>query len=264
MTLSWSADEYARFERERTRPVRDLLAAVSRETAARVVDVGCGPGNSTRELINRFPTADVYAFDSAEAMCREARRRLPGVRIDRRSVESWLADPSPPAWMPDVILSNAVLQWVPDHARLLPALVGRLSEGGTLAIQMPDNLQEPTHVLMEKVGAHTRWAERLACARDARTRIQSPDWYATLLRPLCLSTDIWRTTYYHPLAGGVAAIVDWMKGTGLKPFLDPLAVSEREAFCDEYARELEAVFQPGGDGSVLLPFPRLFLVANAR
>jgi trans-aconitate 2-methyltransferase len=256
LAVSWSAKQYVIFEDERTRPVRDLLSALPAIEARSAMDLGCGPGNSTGLLAARFPNAAVRGLDSSPDMIATARRRLPRVQFAVGGIEGW-NDAGPF----DVILANAVLHWIPDHSTLLPALVARLASGGGLAIQMPDNLDAPTHRLMREVAAEGPWAPMLAAAAATRTPIASADGYYELLRPLCSRVDIWRTTYYHPLAGGAAAIVEWFKGSGLVPFLEPLDAPLRAAYLERYTAAVARAYPPLPDGSVLLPFPRLFMVA---
>lgn len=253
----WSSRQYLMFERERTRPVRDLLAAVPAETARRVVDLGCGPGNSTEVLAARFPGAEVSGLDSSADMIAAARKRLPQVHFEIADLRDW---PAPGPY--DVILSNAVFQWVPGHGTLFPALAGKLAEGGSLAIQMPDTLQEPSHRLMRELAAQAPWADKLAAVSGARDGLRSAQWYYELLRPHCARVDIWRTTYYHVLPGGPPAIVEWFKGSALRPFLDALDSDEQQAYLARYTELVAQVHPPVSDGSVLLPFPRLFIVAT--
>jgi trans-aconitate 2-methyltransferase len=253
----WSSRQYLMFENERTRPVRDLLAAVPAEAARLVVDLGCGPGNSTEVLAARFPGADVAGLDSSADMIAAARKRLPQVRFEIADIRAW---PAPGPF--DVILSNAVFQWVPGHETLFPALADKLSEGGSLAIQMPDTLQEPSHRLMREVAAQAPWADKLAPVAQARGALQTVQWYYELLRPHCARVDIWRTTYYHVLPDGPAAIVEWFKGSALRPFLDGLDGGERQAYLERYTELVAQAHPPMSDGSVLLPFPRLFIVAT--
>lgn len=252
--MDWSAAQYRKFEAERTRPCAELLARVSTEPVARAIDLGCGPGNSTELLAARWPGAEVTGLDSSPDMIRTARERLPELRFEMADLARW-DDPGP--W--DVILANAVLQWVPDHERLFPALVSRLAPGGTLAVQMPDNLDEPSHRLMRETAASGPWAERLAGAGTARTPRHGAEWYARLLHGRA-ELDLWRTTYYHPLAGA-AGVVEWLKATGLRPFLAPLAEPERKDFLARYQEAVAEAYPALPDGTVLLPFPRLFLVA---
>jgi trans-aconitate 2-methyltransferase len=253
----WSSRQYLMFERERTRPVRDLLGAVPAETARRVVDLGCGPGNSTEVLAARFPRADVSGLDSSADMIAAARKRLPQVHFEIADIRAW-----PAAGPFDVILSNAVFQWVPGHETLFPALAGKLSERGSLAIQMPDTLGEPSHRLMRELAAQAPWADKLAPVSGARDGLRPAQWYYELLRPHCARVDIWRTTYYHVLSGGPPAIVEWFKGSALRPFLDALDSDEQQAYLARYTELVAQAHPPASDGSVLLPFPRLFIVAT--
>jgi trans-aconitate 2-methyltransferase len=254
--VTWSAKQYTAFEDERTRPVRDLLAAVPAMEARSVMDLGCGPGNSTEVLAARFPGAAVQGLDSSSDMIAAARKRLPQVQFVIGGVEEW-QDTGPF----DVILANAVMQWVPDHARVLPALVSKLSRGGALAVQMPDNLDVPAHQLMRETAAAGPWAPLLAAAAASRTAIGSASTYFEMLRTVCSVVDVWRTTYHHPLAGGAAAIVEWFKGSGLRPYLEPLDAASRTAFLERYTAAVARAYPALPDGTVLLPFPRLFVVA---
>ncbi|WP_372084121.1 trans-aconitate 2-methyltransferase [Tistrella mobilis] len=253
--MTWSPARYLTFEAERTRPVVDLLAHVPTDPVRSAVDLGCGPGNSTEVLIHRFPGARVTALDSSPEMVAAARARLPDIQIAQDDVSRWQA--TGPF---DVILSNAVLQWVPGHDVLLPALVERLAPGGSLAVQMPDNMAEPSHVLMRETAAEGPWADRLAGA--ARAPLPPPAWYYQLLRNLASRVDIWRTTYIHVLPGGPDAVVEWVKATGLRPFLDPLSPGERDDFLNRYRAKIAAAYPALADGTVLLPFPRLFMIAT--
>jgi trans-aconitate 2-methyltransferase len=256
--MSWSARQYVVFEDERTRPVRDLLAAVPGSGEVRsAVDLGCGPGNSTEVLAARFPGATVTGLDSSADMIEAARKRLPALRFEQAAIESW-DEPGPFG----AILANAVLQWVPDHASLLPRLIGRLTPGGSLAVQMPDNLDEPAHRLMREVAADGWWDGKLAAAAGTRTTIEGALWYYGLLRPHCARVEVWRTIYHHPLAGGADAVVEWFKGSGLRPFLAPLDAAEQAAYLDCYRAAVANAYPSLSDGTVLLPFPRLFIVAT--
>jgi trans-aconitate 2-methyltransferase len=254
--MSWSAKQYAAFEDERTRPVRDLLAAVPDGYGGRAVDLGCGPGNSTEVLSTKLPAARVNGVDSSPDMIEAARKRLPRLEFAVEDIGAW-RDPGPF----DVILANAVLHWLPDHANLFPALLAKLESGGALAVQMPDNLCEPTHRLMRETAMNGPWAQKLRSAAETRTTLNDAAWYFDVLRPGAARVDIWRTTYHHQLAGGVGAVVEWFKGSGLRPFLDPLTASERSAYLERYTSAIAAFFPERADGSVLLPFPRLFVVA---
>jgi len=255
--MSWSAKQYVAFEDERTRPARDLLAAIPTAQARAVVDIGCGPGNSTELLVQRFPEATVSGLDSSADMIAAARKRLPDVQFEVAEIDKW-ANAGPF----DVIFANAVLQWVPDHASLLPALASRLSGGGSLAIQMPDNLNEPSHRLMREVAANGPWASKLAGAAGQRTDMANASEFFAMLRPDCARVDVWRTTYHHQLPGGAAGVVEWFKGSGLIPFLSPLTEEEQAQYLQRYLAQVAKAYPALADGSVLLPFPRLFIVAT--
>ena len=255
--MSWSAQQYVAFEDERTRPARDLLAAIPTIDARSVVDIGCGPGNSTELLVQRFAGAAVRGIDSSADMIDAARKRLPGVRFDTSDIGAW-NEPGPF----DVIFANAVLQWLPEHATLLPALVDKLTVGGSLAIQMPDNLEQPPHRMMREVAANGPWADKLAPVAGQRTTLDDANTYYQMLCTCSARVDVWRTTYHHPLAGGPAAVVEWFKGSGLRPFLQPLNEVEQTQFLAQYLEAIEPYFPVLADGSVLLPFPRLFIVAT--
>lgn len=255
--MTWSPQQYAAFEDERTRPSRHLVAAIPGTPAGRMCDLGCGPGNSTEVLAARFPGAAIEGVDSSPEMAAAARIRLPGVRFTVADILTW--DAAGPF---GVLLANAVLQWLPGHAALLPRLAGRLAPGGSLAVQMPDNLDEPAHVLMREVAARGPWASKLASASKARAALGTPAWYYGVLRPGCRRVDVWRTTYYHVLPGGPDAVVKWFKGSGLRPFLAPLDAAEQATFLADYREGVAAAYPALPDGPVLLPFPRLFMVGT--
>lgn len=258
MTTSpdWSADRYLQFEAERTRPARDLVAQIPVGAVRSAVDLGCGPGNSTAVLLERFPDAAVLGIDNSPDMLARARQRLPGVRFEAADIASW-ADPGPF----DLLLANAALQWVPDHEQLFPALLHRLAPGGCLAVQMPDNLDEPSHRLMRDVAAEPPFREVLAEAAGSRVPRHPADWYWRLLRRAgARRVDVWRTTYHHPLRGA-AGVVDWLGSTGLRPYLAPLRKAERADFLGRYEAAVAAAYPAEADGTLLLAFPRLFVLA---
>lgn len=255
---SWDATQYTRFEAERNRPIHDLLAQLPRDGVRTAVDIGCGPGNSTELVLARYPQAQVVGMDSSPEMVEAARKRLPHIGFEVADITGW-RHPGGPV---DLIFANAVLQWVPDHARVLPALIGQLAPGGTLAVQMPDNLKEPAHLLMREVAVNGPWAPKVAQARKQRDATPGIDWYFRVLREAGATVDIWRTTYHHQLPGGAAAVVEWFKGSGLRPFLQPLDDAEKAAFLARYEEKLAQAYTVFDDGIVLLPFPRLFFVAR--
>ncbi|UVH48245.1 trans-aconitate 2-methyltransferase [Pseudomonas sp. CBSPBW29] len=252
--MTWSAKQYSMFEQQRTRPVRDLVAAIPDGDVRSAVDLGCGPGNSTEVLAERFAQAVVTGMDSSDDMLVDARKRLPALNFELADIGAWN-----PAQTFDVILANASLQWLPDHATLYPHLVDQLTPGGTLAVQTPDNLDEPAHKLAREVAADGPWATKIGAVKHNARHTAS--YYFELLSKHCSTVDVWRTTYHHPLAGS-AAVVEWFKGSALRPFLAPLSESEKSAFLDEYLARITKAYPALADGTVLLPFPRLFIIAT--
>ncbi len=251
----WSAEQYLKFEDERTRPARDLLAQIPIVDARRVVDIGCGPGNSTELLVKRWPQAMVTGIDTSADMLRQARERLPGQTFIEANVAHWV-----PHEKTDVLFANAMFQWVPGHLKQLQRLLATLSPGGVLAVQMPDNLAEPSHILMREVAQLEPWRERLVEKARARDVLPAAGGYYDALGPLCTRLEIWHTIYNHVLADA-AAIVEWVKGTGLRPFVELLEAPERKQYVAEYTARIAKAYPPQADGKVLLRFPRIFIVA---
>lgn len=252
----WDSSLYLKFEHERTRAARDLLAQLPKFSARDVFDLGCGPGNSTELLAAAFPQAKIVGVDFSDAMLNVARRRAPSAEFLNQNIECWR-----PTKDVDVIFSNAAMQFIADHRAHLSRLISYLSEGGWLAVQMPANIHEVSHALMRMVAADEPWAQRLVPIAKTRVLVGALDEYYRLLSPLCRRLDIWETTYVHSL-DGINGIVEWFEGSALRPFLDPLTLEERDLFLSRYRQELARahVLQP--DGRVLLLYPRLFFVAQ--
>lgn len=251
----WNPALYRRFEDERTRPARDLLARVPLDRARLVYDLGCGPGNSTELLVQRFPDARVVGIDNSPAMLESARKRLPGIEFELADISGWQ-----PAQAPDLIYSNANLQWVPGHESLIPRLFGLLAPGGVLAVQMPDNMNEPSHLAMGEVARLPAFCTATGQER-VRAQLLGVGGYYDVLAPVAQNVDVWRTAYQHPM-DSPAAIVDWLRSTGLRPYLDSLGTdAQRTEFLAEYEARMNAAYPARADGKRLLAFPRLFFVA---
>ncbi len=253
--MTWQPECYLAFADQRTRPARDLLARVPLANPGRVVDLGCGPGNSTALLAERWPKAAIIGVDSSPEMLAQA--RASGVRA------SWVeADIGP--WAPDrpldLIYSNAALQLLGEHATLLPRLLDRLAADGVLAVQMPRNFGAPSHVLMSETARSGPWADRLAGILD-RPSVAAPAWYHDLLAPPAAALDIWETEYLHVLAGD-DPVLNWVRGTALGPVMHALDRDQFAAFEAAYAERLRAAYPRRADGGTLFPFRRLFIVAQ--
>ena len=256
LMADWNPSLYLRFEDERTRPARDLLDRVPLQSVTHTVDIGCGPGNSTELLAERWPGADHLGIDTSDAMLADARRRLPSARFEKGDALHWQA-----AKAPDLIFANAVMQWVPGHAALLPRLLAQTAPGGVIAVQMPDNLEEPSHRLMRETALLGPWAPRIAEGGRIREPILSGEDYYNLFANQASMIDIWRTTYFHVL-DDAPAIVSWVRATGLRAYLDLLDESEQPRFLEEYTARIAQAYPARADGKVVLAFPRIFVVAK--
>lgn len=250
----WNSDLYLKFENERTRAARDLLARIPSFEPKVVFDLGCGPGNSTELLATTFPGASVVGIDNSENMLAVARDRAVAATFLKQDIESWR-----PAQEVDLIFANAALHFLPDHPGLLTRLSSYLRPGGRLAVQMPDIVHELSHAAMRMVAADGPWASRLVPIAKSSVVIGPPQEYYNLLTPLCRELDIWRTIYIHPL-DGPQGVVDWFEGSALRPFLDLLSPDERADFLSRYREKLAEAYPRQPNGKVLLRYPRLFFV----
>jgi trans-aconitate 2-methyltransferase len=258
MTDQWNPALYMKFDDERTRAARDLLAQVPLKTARSVFDLGCGPGNSAELLLARFPDAHVVGLDTSEAMLAHARRRAPGATFVNRDIAEWA-----PETPPDLVFANAALHFLPDHQDLFPRLFASLAPGGCFAVQMPDTLREASHAAMRLVAADGPWADRLIPIAKSRPLIADIDDYYEWLRPAAATLDCWTTIYMHAL-DGPAGVAEWFAGSGLRPFLAPLTAHETEQFLERYRREIADAYPARSEGTILLAYPRLFIVAVKR
>lgn len=252
----WQPSRYLTFADERTRPARDLLAQVPLRQARRIYDLGCGPGNSTALLVAEFPGAVITGIDNSPAMLETARKACPTACFEACDLAHW-----EPEGEPDLLFSNAAFQWVPHHLRVLERLGANLPDGGVLAVQMPDNMLEPSHRLMQVVAEQGPWAAKLADAAQARDPLPAPGTYYARLKPLFRRLDVWHTIYTHPLAG-IDGIIAWFRTTGLRPYIDPLLEAERVDYLESYRALLQEAYPAQADGMVLLRFPRIFLVGQ--
>ncbi|MEZ5830754.1 MAG: trans-aconitate 2-methyltransferase [Dongiaceae bacterium] len=253
---TWDPGQYLKFSDHRLRPALDLMAQIPLERARSIYDLGCGPGNITRMLAERWAGAAVTGIDNSPDMLAKARKEAPGLAFALADLTSW----SPPD-KADLLFSNATFHWLDDHAALLPRLAARLSPGGVLAVQMPCNRNSPSHLLMDEAAAAGSWHAKLKQLRPIYRSVETPEGYYRILAPLCRQVDIWEATYLHVLEGD-NPVVEWTKGTALRPYLDALDEPDRSGFFAAYASRIAAAYPKQPDGRTLLPFQRIFLIAR--
>jgi trans-aconitate 2-methyltransferase len=254
---NWDPDIYDRFKTHRDRPALDLLLQIPTDLNPREIwDLGCGTGELAAVLAARHPDARVHGLDSSADMLRRARAR----KSDVDWVQADFADFAPEI-APDLIFTNAALQWSEDHASLVPRLASRLADAGVFACQMPLARDAGWQVILDEMASESAWADRLKDVRGAGP-VATAEQYYDRLAPLCEQIDIWTTTYVHALNGN-DPVVEWMRGAGLRPYLDALTESaQRAAFVDAYRQRVGSVLPARADGTILFPFSRLFILAR--
>ena len=252
---TWDPQVYLQFATERTQPTVDLISRIRLANPARIVDVGCGPGNSTAMLRQRWPEASIIGLDNSPEMLAAARRSYPSEDWLLADAATWRADEPF-----DLVFSNAALQWLPDHANLFPRLMAQVAPGGALAIQVPAHHRSPLHLVTIEVAEAGAWRHLMDRPRQALTH-EAPAFYYRALRPHAAQIDIWETEYYH-IVDSARDIVTWFRGTGLRPFLEALETDEqRHDFEQQVLAGYTEAYPSQPDGRVLFPFRRLFMVA---
>ena len=255
----WDPELYQRFGDERSRPFFDLVGLVAAEAPGMVVDLGCGPGTLTATLARRWPGAQIHGIDSSAEMI-EAARALPAegqrLRFALGDVRDWEPD-----GRVDVIVSNAVLQWIPDHLALLARWAGFLTGGGWLAFQVPGNFDQPSHQALRELAGSRRWRPLLAGVQFNRQAADPAD-YVDLLARAGFGVDAWETTYLHVLHGD-DAVLDWYRGTGLRPVIAALPPGQADEFLADYRVRMSEAYPAAPYGTVF-PFRRVFVVAARR
>ena len=262
--MTWDPAQYLKYAGERLRPALDLLGRIPLAAPAMIVDLGCGAGNVTRILAERWPDAAITGVDSSPAMLAQARQTLhdrPRVAWLERDLASWTASGQLGAF--NLVYSNAALHWLDDHATLFPRLLATVAAGGALAVQMPSNFGAPSHTALQQLAASAPWRERLAdLLRPAP--VAPAEQYVEWLTPRARTIDAWTTEYLHVLAPGADGehpVVAWTRGTALTPFLAVLDPDAQGAFIAAYRARIAAAYPPRADGRVVYPFRRIFIVA---
>jgi trans-aconitate 2-methyltransferase len=253
----WNPSQYLRFAQPRLRPAVELLARVELEAPTVVFDLGCGTGSMTRLMAERWPGARLTGVDSSRVMLEAANSTPANVRWRQQDMGAW--EPGEPA---DLIYSNAALHWLPGHDRLFPHLLRQLAPAGVLAVQMPRNFEAPSHTAVAEAALAGPWRAQLEPLLRPPP-VAAPAWYLDLLSPHCDSVDLWETEYYQVLRGE-NPVKEWTKGTWLAPLLAALPEPERQAFEQAYAERVARAYPRRADGTTVLPFRRLFMVARGR
>jgi len=263
-SVRWDPAQYRRYDDERGRPFLELLARVDSargdaDAPSYAVDLGCGPGQMTRLLADRWPAATVHGVDSSPEMIASAAEHAIDGRLDFAvgDIATWEADRPV-----DVLVANAALHWVPGHVDLLSRFAGALSPGGVLGFQVPDNFTEPSHTLLRDLRLSPRWRDQVGDDADRGAGVERPERYLQALVDAGLDPDVWQTSYLHVLQGE-DAVLEWVKGTALRPVLSRLEGADREDFLAEYAAALRAAYPAAAFGTIF-PFRRTFAVGRRR
>ena len=250
----WNSAHYLEYQAERTRPAFDLASAIAVERPRTIVDLGCGPGNSTQILRRRWPEAEITGIDNSHAMLDAARAESPRLRWQFADIASWSSDQPV-----DLLFSNAALQWLRDQDQLLPRLMSHVSRGGAFAFQIPSATYATVRTLIHEIAADDRWASRMTPPLS-RLTMGAPSHYYDLLSTESERLDIWETEYFHVMESR-EAILNWIASTGLRPFLDVLEDPEKDHFTEELRSRTAEAYPSQRDGKVLFPFRRTFVVA---
>lgn len=251
----WNSELYLRFLDERTRPAVELLSAVSLNSPKHIIDIGCGPGNSTAVLSERFPESEIIGVDNSAEMIDKARLLHPELTFCLRDVSGDLSKYTDSF---DLVFSNACIQWLPDHKTLLPRLMSLVTDGGILAVQVPVNYNEPVHRIIRETATSEKWRNKFSIHRDIP--VLSSSKYFNILSQISTDFRIWKTVYYHRMLNH-SAILDWVRATGLRPYLLQLNEDDSRAFECDILTKLNEEYTIEPCGEILFPFPRLFFTA---
>lgn len=252
--MRWDPGQYGRFANERNRGFVDLTARIGATAPRHVVDVGCGAGYLTGLLAKRWPQAKVDGIDSSPEMIAAA-AEVAGVSFSVGDATDWQ-----PSGDVDVVVSSAVLQWIPRHQQLMSQWAAALPDDGWLGVAVPGNFDSPSHTLMRSLAESQRWAPELRNVIEGTESVGTPESYADVLMSAGMTADVWETTYLHVLAGQ-DPVLEWLKGTALRPLLAELSPTDAEKFSTELAGELRRAYPPGPHGT-LFGFRRIFAVGH--
>lgn len=250
----WNSNQYMKFAAERTQPSKDLISRLSDLSPQKVLDIGCGPGNSTFALKARFPNSEIIGIDASDNMLEKARATYPDIRFEKCFVPDGLSMFDGKF---DLIFSNACIHWIDNQKDLIKGIVGKLSDGGVLAVQIPYIQEAPFYKILDKTILNPRW-QKLSTIKNFHN-LRAEEYY-DLLGELGCDFQIWETTYYHRVSSHYG-VIEWYKGSGLRPYLDALDDDERDDFINELLENIKQYYPTQADGSVIHKMPRLFFTA---
>lgn len=252
---TWDPRQYLKYEDERTQPSIDLTAKIKVDNPMTIIDIGCGPGNSTQVLYQRWPNAHITGLDNSREMIEKAQKDYPN--------QNWLLADASRLKLDqtyDVIFSNAALQWIHNHDLLIPRLFMMVNPHGSLAVQVPANNESPLHRALLSVSSKEKWS-RFVSGTEKLLNYHTAEYYYNILCPIASSLDLWETIYYHVMASH-EELLEWYKGTGIRPFLEKLPDERsRKEFEGEIAAECRRYYTSQRDGTILFPFKRIFFIA---
>ncbi|MFZ2540008.1 MAG: methyltransferase domain-containing protein [Oscillospiraceae bacterium] len=252
----WNSSQYLKFENERTQPAIDLVNRINSNNPKKIVDIGCGPGNSTQVLSLRFPNAHILGVDSSENMIETAKRNYS--KLDFKICDA-SKDLESLGNNFDIVFSNACIQWIPNHSQLLKSMIKRLKLGGVLAVQTPMNHKEPIHKIIGEISTSNKWKAEFQNSRNFFNLTENE--YFDLLSSISTQFSIWETTYFHTMKSH-NDIIEWYRGTGLRPYLDALSHEKKSIFEQEVFEQVVEAYPIQKNGNIIFKFPRLFFTAT--
>ena len=252
----WSAAQYSKFKKERTIPAIDLANAINRENIKSVLDIGCGIGNSTAVLAKKFPNAEITGADNSDDMLASARKENPDIEFIKLDAENEI-DSLKKRY--DLVFSNACIQWIPNHRKLIKDLFSLLNDGGILAVQIPQQSKHPVHNIIKSLAKSKKLKNKLHVERMYNNLTENE--YYDILSELTDNFRIWETTYFHSMPS-YESIAEWYKGTGLRPYLQQLSPEDQKDYLDDFMQCLKDTYPIQKNGEIIFRFPRLFFTAN--
>lgn len=253
--MSWDSKQYLKFQKERTQPSIDLADRLTVQSPERIIDIGCGPGNSTAVLKKRYPNAKIIGADNSENMISAAKEKYPDIEFLLCDASKDLGNITEKF---DIVFSNACIQWVPDHPKLLREMISLLKEGGELAVQIPINYDEPIHKIINETVRSEKWREVFSKPRIFYTL--TPEKYYDILSEISSDFEMWQTAYFHRMKSH-SDIIEWYRSTGLRPYLGSLSPADKEEFEWDIFAKVEKAYPKQANGEIIFRFPRLFFKA---